>query len=73
MDTQQHDHDARNEQPNYIRILSHQLKSPINSIQSLLNTISEGFTGDVPPKTQHFIDKATDRANEAKELISDLL
>ncbi len=73
MDTQQHDHDARNEQPDYIRILSHQLKSPINSIQSLLNTISEGFTGDVPPKTQHFIDKATDRANEAKELISDLL
>lgn len=60
-------------QVNYLRILSHQLKSPINSIQSLLNTISEGFTGEIPPKTSYFLEKATNRAIEAKSMISDLL
>lgn len=60
-------------QPNYVRILSHQLKSPINSIQSLLNTISEGFTGELPSKTRYFIEKAVNRTTEAKELITDLL
>ena len=60
-------------QPEYIRVLSHQLKSPISSIQSLLNTITEGFTGDIPPKTRYFIEKAVSRADEAKSMISDLL
>ena len=61
-------------QVNYLRILfSNQLKSPINSIQSLLNTISDGFTGEIPPKTRYFIEKAADRAIEAKSMISDLL
>ena len=58
---------------NYIRILSHQLKSPVNSIESLLNTISEGFTGETSPKTLYLIEKAVGMATEAKELISDLL
>jgi len=31
----------------YIRLISHQLKSPINSIESLLRTISEGFSGEI--------------------------
>ena len=60
-------------QPNYIRVLSHQLKSPITSIESLLNTITEGFTGEIPPKTRYFIEKAINRATEAKGMISDLL
>ncbi|MBD3324089.1 hypothetical protein GF339_05860, partial [candidate division KSB3 bacterium] len=60
-------------QSNYIRVLSHQLKSPISSIESLLNTISDGFTGEIPPKTQYFIEKAVNRATEAKTMISDLL
>jgi NADPH-dependent 2,4-dienoyl-CoA reductase/sulfur reductase-like enzyme/rhodanese-related sulfurtransferase/two-component sensor histidine kinase len=60
-------------QPDYIRIISHQLKAPINSIQSLLNTISNGFTGEIPPKTRYFIEKAVNRAVEAKEIVSDLL
>ena len=58
---------------NYIRLLSHQLKSPINSIESLLNTISEGFTGETSPKTLYLIEKAVDMAADAKEIISDLL
>ena len=58
---------------NYIRILSHQLKSPINSTQSLLNTIIEGFTGETNPKTLYLMKKAVEGINDAKEIISDLL
>ncbi len=73
MSEQDQKHPEDESYSDYIRVLSHQLKSPINSIQSLLNTISEGFTGEVSPKTQHFIEKAVSRASEAKEIITDLL
>ncbi len=55
------------------RILSHQLKSPIDTIQSLLKTISDGFTGEINPQALHLIERAVSRAEEAKEMISDLL
>lgn len=58
---------------NYIRILSHQLKSPINSTHSILNTIAEGFTGETNPKTLYLIEKALKGMNDANEMISDLL
>ena len=57
----------------YIRLISHQLKSPINSIESLLRTISEGFTGEINAKALHLIERAVGRAGEAREIISDLL
>jgi NADPH-dependent 2,4-dienoyl-CoA reductase/sulfur reductase-like enzyme/two-component sensor histidine kinase/rhodanese-related sulfurtransferase len=56
-----------------IRILSHQLKSPINSIESLLKVIAEGFTGDLDPKTLHMLQKAIAKTGEARNLINDLL
>jgi signal transduction histidine kinase len=58
---------------NLIATLSHQLKSPISTIQSLLKTVSDGFTGETNAHTLQFIEKATRKAREANELISDLL
>jgi NADPH-dependent 2,4-dienoyl-CoA reductase/sulfur reductase-like enzyme/rhodanese-related sulfurtransferase/two-component sensor histidine kinase len=58
---------------NGFRILSHQLKSPLHTIQTLLETISHGFTGEVSPKAQQLLEKAIDRTAEANQLISDLL
>ncbi len=58
---------------NLIRVLSHQLKSPINSIESLLKVISEGFTGELDPKALHMIKKAIVKTGEARILINDLL
>ena len=57
----------------YLRVLSHQLKSPINSIQSLLGTITEGYTGEVNPQTKQVVEKAINRVSEARELISDIM
>ena len=59
--------------PTAMRVLSHQLKSPLGAIQSLLKTVSEGFTGEINPKARHMIERAIGRASEAQELISDLL
>ena len=56
-----------------IRILSHQLKSPINALESLLGAVTEGFTGDVDSKTLHFLKKAMGKAQEARRIVSDLI
>jgi two-component sensor histidine kinase/thioredoxin reductase len=56
-----------------IRVLSHQLKSPINAIESMLGVITEGFTGDIDSKTFHYLKKAIGKAGEARKLIADLL
>jgi NADPH-dependent 2,4-dienoyl-CoA reductase/sulfur reductase-like enzyme/rhodanese-related sulfurtransferase len=64
---------SQDQEKDYLRVLSHQLKSPINAIQALLKTITEGYTGDVSPKTKQVIEKAFSRSEEAKELVSDLL
>ncbi len=57
----------------YLRVLSHQLKTPINAIQSLLRTVTDGYTGETNAQTRQVIEKAVGRAAEARELITDLL
>jgi len=56
-----------------IGTLSHQLKSPLTTIQSLLKTVSDGFTGETNAQTLQFIGKALKKAAEANALIGDLL
>jgi NADPH-dependent 2,4-dienoyl-CoA reductase/sulfur reductase-like enzyme/rhodanese-related sulfurtransferase/two-component sensor histidine kinase len=56
-----------------IGTLSHQLKAPVTTIQSLLKTIADGFTGETNPQTLQFIEKALKKAAEANTLIADLL
>ena len=56
-----------------VRLVSHQLKSPLASIESLLNMIVEGFTGETDSTTALYIKKAVAKAAEARELITDLV
>jgi NADPH-dependent 2,4-dienoyl-CoA reductase/sulfur reductase-like enzyme/rhodanese-related sulfurtransferase len=72
------DNKPRSDHPNrdidsLIRVLSHQLKSPINAIESLLTVITDGFTGDVDSKTIHYLKRAVVKAQDARNLITDLL
>jgi NADPH-dependent 2,4-dienoyl-CoA reductase/sulfur reductase-like enzyme/rhodanese-related sulfurtransferase/two-component sensor histidine kinase len=53
--------------------LSHQLKSPLTTIQSLLKTVLDGFTGETNAQTLQFVDRAIRKAGEASMLIADLL
>ena len=54
--------DRSKTEADYIRVLSHQLKSPISAIQSMLSTILDGYTGEVNPKALQFIQKSIGRA-----------
>jgi thioredoxin reductase len=56
-----------------LRLLAHQLKSPVNAIRSLLDSISQGFAGEIPPQAALLVQRAARRADEARALISDLL
>ena len=58
---------------NFLRNLSHQLKSPINTSESFLKAIIDGFTGDVDSKTYHFVNKAIKKISEARDYITDIL
>ncbi|MBN1523605.1 MAG: FAD-dependent oxidoreductase [Spirochaetales bacterium] len=53
--------------------LSHELKSPLNSIESMLKVIADGFAGDVDPKAMLFVQRAISKTGEARTLITDLL
>ena len=57
----------------HLSVLSHQLKAPLTSILSLLRTLTQGFTGELNPKALYFIEKAEKRAQDAQQLITDLL
>jgi NADPH-dependent 2,4-dienoyl-CoA reductase/sulfur reductase-like enzyme/two-component sensor histidine kinase/rhodanese-related sulfurtransferase len=54
-------------------VLSHELKSPINSIESLLKVIADGFSGEVNPQTLELVRRALGKTEEARALIADLL
>ncbi|RPJ09441.1 MAG: sensor histidine kinase, partial [Spirochaetaceae bacterium] len=53
--------------------LSHELKSPLASIESILKVISDGFAGELDPKAMLFVNKAIFKTGEARELISEIL
>ena len=65
--------DDKNPIQDYIRLLSHQLKSPINAIETLLNTIIQGYAGDLDEKTKYILQKAVIRSSEARDIITDLM
>jgi NADPH-dependent 2,4-dienoyl-CoA reductase/sulfur reductase-like enzyme/rhodanese-related sulfurtransferase/two-component sensor histidine kinase len=54
-------------------VLSHELKSPVNTIESLLRVIADGFTGEANNKTLELVQSALAKTEEARALISDLL
>ncbi|MBN1412281.1 MAG: FAD-dependent oxidoreductase [Spirochaetales bacterium] len=55
-----------------LKFLSHQLKSPINTIETLLHVISENYSETKDSKTWLFIQKAIHKAKEARDLITEL-
>ncbi len=65
--------DEKSPMQDYIRLLSHQLKSPINAIESLLNTLLEGYAGNLDEQTTYILKKAVQRSGDARSIISDLL
>ncbi|MFU8772370.1 MAG: ATP-binding protein, partial [Anaerolineales bacterium] len=57
----------------FIRIVTHELRSPVSVARSLLRTISSGYAGDVSSQQKDILDRACRRLEFLQRLIDDLL
>jgi signal transduction histidine kinase len=57
----------------FIRIITHELRSPVSVIRSLLGTLTDGYVGEVSVGQRDLIDRAIRRADFLQKLIDDLL
>ena len=57
----------------FLRVLAHQLKSPINTIESFLKALSQGLAGSMDDRALYMVEKAIGKTSEARELITDLM
>ena len=53
------------EKARYLRQASHQVKSPLSSIQSYVNVILGGYTGEIPERTRDIVEKIHSRCDAA--------
>jgi PAS domain S-box-containing protein len=57
----------------FVAMVSHELRSPVASIQQQLSVILEGFSGDVTERQMRMLTRAKERARSLLDLIGDLL
>ena len=56
-----------------MRRVAHELRAPLGAIASLLSVVSDGLTGQVPPKQLELVRRAELRLAEMLRLVNDLL
>jgi NADPH-dependent 2,4-dienoyl-CoA reductase/sulfur reductase-like enzyme/rhodanese-related sulfurtransferase/nitrogen-specific signal transduction histidine kinase len=54
-------------------IVAHQLKSPLNTIQTVLSTVVGGFLGPLDPRQRRLLEQAAQSCSSSMKLVSDLL
>ena len=52
---------------------SHELRSPLNSIQSIVRTLTQGFLGELPESQRQMLERIELRAQALSNSVSDLL
>ena len=57
----------------FIRMVTHELRSPVSVTQSLLRTLAAGYAGIVSEQQQDILNRATRRVEFLQKLIDDLL
>ena len=57
----------------FVRMVTHELRSPVSVIRSLLRTMSGGFAGEVSEQQKDIIERVARRAEYLQGLIDDLL
>ena len=62
---------ANSEKARYLRQASHQLKSPLSSIQSYVNVILGGYTGEIPERTREIMEKIHSRCDAALDALDE--
>jgi signal transduction histidine kinase len=56
-----------------VRTFTHELRSPVGVIHSLLRNITDGYAGDLSPLQRDLLERAIRRTDFLQELIDDLL
>lgn len=54
-------------------MVTHELRSPVAAVQSLLETLRQGYAGELPEQAQQMVERAMQRANLLAELVHQLL
>jgi len=57
----------------FIRVLTHELKAPLNAVEGYLLILKDETLGALPPDYRPLIDRATERIEGMRKLIMDLL
>ncbi len=57
----------------FVRLVAHELKSPLGGAQSLLNTMLAGLTGELTPQQMELLNRIDHRLTSLKSLVEDLL
>jgi signal transduction histidine kinase len=57
----------------FIRVFTHELRSPVSVIRSLLQTILSGYAAEVTPQQRDILERAVRRVDFLRKLIDDLL
>ncbi len=61
------------EKSRFVRIATHELRSPISVTESLLTALAQGYVGDMPPAHLAVIQRALKRVQALQLLVNDLL
>ena len=62
-----------NTKSTFIRTFTHELRSPVGVIRSLLRNITDGYTGEITAQQRDLLERAIRRCDFLQELIDDLL
>lgn len=57
----------------FISVLAHELKAPINAVEGYLNVMRDGAIGDNPEVVDQIVHRSIDRIHGMRKMISDLL
>jgi signal transduction histidine kinase len=57
----------------FVRMVTHELRSPVSVVQSLLRTLLAGYVGAMPDAQRDVVERALRRADFLQALINDLL
>ena len=57
----------------FVLSVTHELRSPLSAIKSMLAVILDGYVGEIPSKCSDFIRRAEERVVSLLELVGDLL
>ncbi len=64
---------ANEDKRRFILATTHDLRSPMSTMDQLVSVLLDGYAGPLNPKQQDFLQKIRDRGQQQLELISDLL